>query len=62
MQQAKVFNITTRRPAMYLCHQVHLRAWSMVVKADRKYSASLKRSWFAVWKELVEEVGASYWL
>lgn len=47
---------------MYLCHQVHLRAWSMVVKADRKYSASLKRSWFAVWKELAEEVGASYWL
>lgn len=37
--------------------QVHLRAWSMVVKADRKYAANLKKSLFAVWKELAEEVG-----
>lgn len=36
--------------------QRHLRAWCLATRAERLYSGNLKRSIFAHWSEIVEEV------
>jgi len=53
-QRSRTRPLLRNTPAASAQH--HLRAWRVCVRAERRYSENLKRSVFAHWGEIVEEV------